>query len=75
MSIFTFESLVSMNRNAFRNILVNNLKEVCYEGEIIDFKEWIIRECFGACGSEFEEQTMAENLKEEFELFLKEIGE
>lgn len=82
MELKKFESIVNDNRKAFRYILENNLKEVYFretdEADIekISFKEWIIRECFGNCTSEFEEQTMMENLKEEFESFiLNETGE
>lgn len=73
MEVSTFEKYLKMFRESFRYILENNLAEVYFGGEKINFKTWIIEECFGICTSEFEEQSMMENLKEEFEKFIKEL--
>ena len=76
MEVMAFESALKFDRCAFRHILEYGLNEIYFrnsngEIEILNFKEWIIRECFGKCTSEFEEQTVMEILKEEFEDFLK----
>lgn len=73
MEVKTFASLIVVWRNAFRHILENGLKEVYFEDERISFKEWIVKECFGHCCSAFEEQTVVENLKEEFGLYLDQL--
>lgn len=76
MEIGSFDKFITMNRGSFRFILDKNLDKVYNEdGELIDFKDWIINVCFDGCSSEFEEQTMAENLREEFEDFIKAQGE
>lgn len=78
MGIKLFESLVRMNRESFRFILENGLKEVCDKNEngeieFISFEEWIIKRCLNDCESEFEEQTMVENLAEEFQDYLENL--
>lgn len=72
MSVTAFEQILKMNRSTFRFILDNNLQKVYYDDELIDFKDWIIRECFRCCTNEFEEKVVVENLKEEFEDVIKE---
>lgn len=79
MEIGTFDAFVTMCRNSFRHILNNNLTMVYYEedgeNKVINFKDWILKVCLNDCRSEFEKQTMVENLKEEFEDFVKGLGE
>ena len=72
MEVKTFASLIRMWRYAFRRILENDLK-VYFEDERVSIEEWIVKECFGHCCSAFEEQTVVENLKEEFGLYLDEL--
>lgn len=72
MSVRDFDCFVQSNRSFFRALLENNLIWITNKDVEENFKDWIIQECFGRCYSEFEEQTMMENLKEEFELFMKE---
>lgn len=73
MPVNTFECLLSIKKSSFRYILEHNLIEGVYVGsEHMTFKEWIIQECFGICFSEFEEQTMVEVLRDEFEDFIRE---
>ena len=76
MDIRLFGACVTVNRKAFRFILDKNLDRVYDEDdETISFREWIVKNCLNICCSQFEEQTMIENLREEFEDFIREQGE
>lgn len=75
MPIKEYEAFVDAKRDEFLKILRSNHKFIEYDGDVISFKDWIIKECFGPCCSAFEEQIMAENLAEVFRDFMdKESG-
>lgn len=64
MKIKDFESMVALTRKRLRECL--DMVKYDYREKMIPIKH-VIGEAFSECGSLFEEETLVENLKEEFE--------
>lgn len=54
-------------RKEFRSILEDN-----FDGRVVDLKD-VLRGMLLECGSAFEEQTLTENLKEEFQDYMESL--
>lgn len=65
MELGKFGLVIKKNRRDFRDLLRS--------GHTMSFMGDKIKDYLKDCCSEFEEQTMIENLKEEFEEYLKEV--
>ena len=63
MAVREFEEYIRDNRFIFRDMLESS------DGKIKEFIQYV----FNDCTNQFEEDTLIENLKEEFEDYLKEF--
>lgn len=70
MEITYFEEFVKESRLKFRESLELNADN----GNIVDITA-LLKEMLDECCSEFEEETLKENLQEEFKLYLNSISE
>lgn len=68
MTVMNFEEYVEESRKRFSKRIHDG------EYDMIDMKIFIKR-IFKKCTNQFEEDTLIENLKEEFEDYLKEVKE
>lgn len=60
-------SFMNECRKEFRGILEDN-----FNGRVVDLKD-ALRDMLLECGSAFEEQTLTENLKEEFQDYMESL--
>lgn len=67
MAVMDFVDYVEIGRDKFKRILFDGYR-------MVDLKIFI-RRLFKECSNQFEEDTLIENLKEEFENYLKEVKE
>lgn len=67
MAVKDFEKYVEIGREKFKRILFDELD--------IRYMKGLIKRLFKECTNQFEEDTLIENLKEEFENYLKEMKE
>lgn len=71
MSIGEMKKNIPEIRKKFREMLtVAKKHEELYDSE--EIRNWLLNR-FDDCSGEFEEQTLIENLKEEFGLYLEEL--